>query len=264
MDAEPGVSSEALGILVAMTTPEKPAAALALTGERTLPGIPEQNYWFRRHEVAYLAAVDLVREIGGLVRALDAGCGEGSGTAMLARASSHAIGIDKDVEVIEHCRRMYDSPDIGNLLFVTADLEDPATIPEGPFDLIVALHVLDHLERPQVTVEALASRLADGGGLYAATQNRLLLTAAGHAPNPYIRTEFGPDELTELLHGGFGDVALWGVVHTGELLAAEQEAGAGLPVTLIGAAAAGQEPPVWATSLVPMVTSDDFAFVSDP
>ena len=130
------MSSEALGILVAMTTPEKPAAALALTGERTLPGIPEENYWFRRHEVAYLAAVDLVREIGGLVRSLDAGCGEGYGTAMLARASSHTIGIDKDVEVIEHCRRMYDSPNIGNLLFVTADLEDPATIPEGPFDLI--------------------------------------------------------------------------------------------------------------------------------
>ncbi len=23
---------------------------LALTGERTLPGIPEETYWFRRHE----------------------------------------------------------------------------------------------------------------------------------------------------------------------------------------------------------------------
>jgi SAM-dependent methyltransferase len=28
-------------------------AALALTGERTVPGIAEENYWFRRHEVVY-------------------------------------------------------------------------------------------------------------------------------------------------------------------------------------------------------------------
>ena len=28
-------------------------AALPLTGERTLPGIWQENYWLRRHEAAY-------------------------------------------------------------------------------------------------------------------------------------------------------------------------------------------------------------------
>ena len=33
---------------------ERPAtSALTLTGERTLPGIWHENYWLRRHEVAY-------------------------------------------------------------------------------------------------------------------------------------------------------------------------------------------------------------------
>ena len=27
--------------------------ALSLTGERTLPGIWQENYWLRRHEAAY-------------------------------------------------------------------------------------------------------------------------------------------------------------------------------------------------------------------
>ena len=27
--------------------------ALPLTGERTIPGLAEENYWFRRHEVVY-------------------------------------------------------------------------------------------------------------------------------------------------------------------------------------------------------------------
>lgn len=26
---------------------------LPLTGERTVPGLAEENHWFRRHEVAY-------------------------------------------------------------------------------------------------------------------------------------------------------------------------------------------------------------------
>jgi hypothetical protein len=26
---------------------------LALTGERTLPDVPEENYWYRRHLVVY-------------------------------------------------------------------------------------------------------------------------------------------------------------------------------------------------------------------
>ena len=34
---------------------------LPLTGERTVPGIPEENYWFRRHEVVYEALPSWLR-----------------------------------------------------------------------------------------------------------------------------------------------------------------------------------------------------------
>ena len=34
-------------------------SGLPLTGERTVPGVPEENYWFRRHEVAYRFALPL-------------------------------------------------------------------------------------------------------------------------------------------------------------------------------------------------------------
>ena len=33
--------------------PAGPEGALPLTGERTVPGLAEENYWFRRHEVVY-------------------------------------------------------------------------------------------------------------------------------------------------------------------------------------------------------------------
>ena len=45
---------------------------LELTGERTLPDVPEENYWYQRHLVVY----DWIRErIGGL-RVVDMLSGE--------------------------------------------------------------------------------------------------------------------------------------------------------------------------------------------
>ena len=46
---------------------------LELTGERTLPDVPEENYWFRRHLVVYEW---IARRVSGLDVA-DLACGEG-------------------------------------------------------------------------------------------------------------------------------------------------------------------------------------------
>jgi len=35
---------------------------LPLTGERTIPGVPHENYWFRRHEAAYQALTSYCRD----------------------------------------------------------------------------------------------------------------------------------------------------------------------------------------------------------
>src|SRR5438445_522080 len=57
-----------------------------LSGERTVPGGPAENYWFRRHEAAYRWAAG--RTSG---RVLDAGAGEGYGAAILAGAAGGAV-----------------------------------------------------------------------------------------------------------------------------------------------------------------------------
>ena len=76
---------------------------LALTGERTVPGIPAENYWFRRHEVAYQHILDRCagRDI------LEAGSGEGYGAAMLAEVAASVTCVDYDESAVEHTRRRY-------------------------------------------------------------------------------------------------------------------------------------------------------------
>ena len=54
---------------------------LELTGERTLPDVPEENYWFRRH----LAVYEWIAARGRRARVVDLACGEGYGSDVLAR-----------------------------------------------------------------------------------------------------------------------------------------------------------------------------------
>ncbi len=74
---------------------------LALTGERTLPGIPAENYWFRRHEAAYDAVVPFCP--GAVV--LEAGCGEGYGADRLAEVARVVLGLDYDAAAVGARRR---------------------------------------------------------------------------------------------------------------------------------------------------------------
>ena len=76
---------------------------LALTGERTLPDVPEENYWFRRHLAVYEWIAPRVRGL----HVLDMACGEGYGSAVLARSAATVVGVDANPEAFEHARARY-------------------------------------------------------------------------------------------------------------------------------------------------------------
>jgi SAM-dependent methyltransferase len=81
---------------------------LPLTGERTLPDVPEENYWYRRHLVVYewIAA-----RVGGR-RVVDMACGEGYGSDVLASTAAGVIGVDANPEAHEHARLRYVRPNL--------------------------------------------------------------------------------------------------------------------------------------------------------
>src|SRR5438270_8059497 len=76
---------------------------LSLTGERTLPDVPAENYWFRRHLAVY-------EWIGARVRGqrvVDLACGEGYGSEVLSRTAASVVGVDANPEAHEHARLRY-------------------------------------------------------------------------------------------------------------------------------------------------------------
>src|SRR6059036_4047943 len=87
------------------TQRDQPAGVppLELTGERTLPDVPAENYWFRRHLAVYEWIAD--RAAGG--RVIDLACGEGYGSEVLSRRASSIVGLDANPEAHEHARLRY-------------------------------------------------------------------------------------------------------------------------------------------------------------
>jgi 2-polyprenyl-3-methyl-5-hydroxy-6-metoxy-1,4-benzoquinol methylase len=90
-------------------------ASLTFTGERFTPenrGAIWYEHWHR-----YCVAAPLAR--GRIV--LDAACGEGYGSALLARGAATVIGIDIGAEAIAHAQARYVAP---NLSYVLASVTD--------------------------------------------------------------------------------------------------------------------------------------------
>lgn len=177
---------------------------LALTGERTLPGIPAENYWFRRHEAAYEALVPFCR--GAVV--LEAGCGEGYGADRIATVARSVVGIDYDAGTVAHVARAYPvvRPVRGNL----AGLPFAA----GNFDVVASLQVVEHLwDQPAFLAEC-RRVLRPAGTLLLSTPNRLTFSPPNRPLNPFHHRELSPAELAELLaEGGFEVTRLLGLRH---------------------------------------------------
>lgn len=225
------------------------ASTLPLTGERTVPGVPGENYWLRRHEAAYRFARDVV--IGRQV--LEVGSGEGYGCALLATAAESVVGVDYDAITIRHAARRYPT-----CAFVRANL---AALPvrSGSVDVVASLQVIEHVwDHPGFVGECLRA-LRPGGLLLLTTPNRLTFSPGLAAPvNPFHTWEFTATELGGLLTAcGFAGVTAFGV-HAGARLAALDARHGGSFVAAQLAAPAGE----WPTQLradVAAVTVDDFA-----
>ena len=183
---------------------------LELTGERTLPDVPAENYWYRRHLVVYewIAA----RVGGGVV--LDMACGEGYGSEVLARSAANVVGVDGNPEAHEHARLRYTS---ANLSFEWGAVE---TFGEpDSYDAVVFLQTIEHVIDPPAVLAHFRGILKPGGFAYVSTPNVLRLAPAGHAKsdNPWHLREYRVGEFTELCRGTFADVEVLGLFHARKL-----------------------------------------------
>jgi SAM-dependent methyltransferase len=185
---------------------------LPLTGERTLPDVPEENYWYRRHLVVYewIAA-----RVGGK-RVIDMACGEGYGSNALAGSAASVVGVDANPEAHEHARLRYVRP---NLRFERALVESFAE----PCDTVVFLQTIEHVQDAGAILEHFRAMLEPGGVAYVSTPNLLTLAPPGaeKSDNPWHVREYRAAEFRQLCEPHFPRVELYGLFHARKLRAHE-------------------------------------------
>ncbi len=224
--------------------------SLPLTGERTVPGIAEENYWFRRHEIVYAR---LLERCGGAT-VLEAGSGEGYGANMIADVATRVIGLDYDTSAVEHVRAAYPRVEMiqGNL----ADLP----LDDASVDVVVNFQVIEHLwDQGQFLRECLRV-LRPGGQLLISTPNRITFSPGRDTPlNPFHTRELNAAELAELLEqAGFRVDVMAGVHHGPALVALDEQWGGSFIDAQIERALAGEPWPAELTAAVAGVRTDDF------
>ena len=192
---------------------------LALTGERTLPDVPEENYWYRRHLVVYEW---IARRVAGL-RVADLACGEGYGSDVLARGGAAAVvGVDANPEAHEHARLRYTRD---GLRFVRTLVE----VYDEPCDAIAFLQTIEHVRNPGEILDRFKELVGPDGVVFVSTPNVLTLAPPGaeRSGNPWHVVEYRPAEFGALCRGHFASVQLYGLFHARRLALHELALGLG-------------------------------------
>ncbi len=169
---------------------------LTFTGERFVPGIEGEIVYEHVHRYAF------ARRYAAGRRVLDAACGEGYGSAILAGAAREVVGVDIDAATVAHARASYAS--VRNLSFVEGSAAK-LPLPDASVDLVVSFETIEHLEagdQPRMLAE-FARVLADGGALVLSAPNRPEYSESRGYVNPFHRHEHDRAELDRLLDAHF-------------------------------------------------------------
>jgi SAM-dependent methyltransferase len=234
------------------------AHPLPLTGERTLPGVPGEEYWFARHEAVYRWIVAAMADRLHDAVVVEAGSGEGYGAALLRDAGARVVvSLEYDEAAVRHARSTYST--VGTTRANLAAMPLAA----GGADVLVSLQVVEHLWDLPGFLRDCATVLRPGGVAVMSTPNRPVFSprlGRGEKPtNPFHVEELDAEQLRDLLAAaGFADVVVHGLHHGRRIVDWEKANGVGLVDAQIAASLGANDVPATLAQSVASVTVHDF------
>jgi ubiquinone/menaquinone biosynthesis C-methylase UbiE len=175
---------------------------ISWTGERFMPGYGGTQIRYE-HMHRYAIAHELCKG----KRTLDYGCGEGYGTAILAKNASSVVGVDVDPEAIKHSKDLY--ADFSNATFQRLE-SSLLPFPDGHFDFITCFEVIEHVTNQEEILSELSRVLSPTGTLLISTPNKAEYSDLNNYSNEFHVKEFYIDEFRSFLKSEFAHVSFLG------------------------------------------------------
>jgi ubiquinone/menaquinone biosynthesis C-methylase UbiE len=175
--------------------------SLSFTGERFIPGTRGEiwiEHWHRYHFALRWAKGK---------RVLDIACGEGYGSALLARHAAHVTGVDVSQDAVDHAKRAYAA--LGNARFLKGSC---TAIPLAgqSVDLAISFETLEHIREQEEFLAELDRVLAPGGVLLISCPNKAEYTDKRHTENEFHVKELYRPELDALVRKRFAHATWYG------------------------------------------------------
>jgi len=173
---------------------------LEFTGERFTPECVREIRYEHLHRYAF------AREFVGGLRVLDAACGEGYGSALLAGRAASVAGVDISTAAVDHAQRRYAAE---NLSFRQADCT-ALPFDDAAFDAVVSFETLEHLREQDELLAEFRRVLAPNGFLVVSTPDKAVYTDRLRNENPFHVAELYRPEFDALLGRHFPARRIWG------------------------------------------------------
>ncbi len=174
---------------------------LPFTGERFTPECVREIWYEHWHRYAF------ARRFAAGKRVLDAACGEGYGSALLADVAADVVGVDLDARTVDHARSRY-----GDIERLRYEVSNAAELPfaDRSFDLVVSFETLEHLHAQEQLVAGFARVLSDDGVLLISSPDKRTYSDLAGFRNEFHVRELYREELLDLLRPHFPEVRLYG------------------------------------------------------
>lgn len=175
--------------------------SLEFTGERFTPECVREIWYEHMHRYAMTATWCKGK------RTLDAACGEGYGSALLAGSASSVEGIDISNQAVSHAQKRYG--DLENLRFQVADCTS-LPFDDNEFDRVVSFETLEHLDAQEKLLSEFRRVLKPDGFLILSSPDKAIYTDQLKTVNEFHVKELYRHEFEALIGRHFSAFQLLG------------------------------------------------------
>jgi O-antigen biosynthesis protein len=174
---------------------------MEFTGERYVP--TEAGEIRHEHLHRYAWCLPLIE--GRMV--LDIACGEGYGSAIMARHARSVVGVDISPEAVEHASKTYGG--LANLAFCVGNAAE-IPLPDDSVDVVVSFETIEHHDRHEEMLSEIRRVLRPDGILIISSPNRTVYSELAGYHNEFHVKELNFDEFDQVLKRQFHNVSYFG------------------------------------------------------